>query len=218
MAIPDILVQIAVRFGQILGAPLKQPDMLWILIPIYLNWIFTDYFQERKGTDFGNAMTNGVVTIWVGMDWIRQSIKNAVLNMSLASKIGLSAFFIIYGLIIMVESARAKKIVHYIGRVREVSYVMIVMTPVFYGVIKLDLITLAAILVFFPIWYLINEAVDRILPAPPGEEDVLGKAPDLGAEMPDMGMQAQPMQMPQQGFQQQYPSQYPQKQGQMPKF
>ncbi|MCX6775020.1 MAG: hypothetical protein NTY99_02935 [DPANN group archaeon] len=182
MAVMAILWEIVSRFGSILGAPLKQPDMLWILLPIYLNWVFTDYFQERKGTDFGNAITNGVVTLWVGLDWARQSIKDVVFNAAFATRILICVFFAIYGLIIMVESARAKPIAHYIGRVREISYFAIVATPIFYGVIEINLITIAAILLFFPIWYGIGEAFDRLLPAPPGEDAM--SQPDM--KLPDL--------------------------------
>jgi len=195
MVIADVLVQVLVRFGQILAAPLKNPDMLWIIIPIYLNWVFTDYFQERKGTDFGNAITNGVIQLWVGIDWIRQTIKTIEFNALFITKTIICVISMIWGLLIMVESARAKPIAHYIGRVREISYFMIVATPIFYGVIAPDMITIATILLFFPIFYGVGEAFDRLLPAPPGEEDSLGgvssdlKMPDMGAgagAMPEM--------------------------------
>lgn len=214
MAAAEILIQIATRFWEILAAPAKNLDMLWILIPIYLNWFVTDYYQEKKGTDFGNAITNGVVTLWAGIDWIRQLLKSVEMNAEFMSKIGISIFYAIYGLIIMVESARAKKIAHYIGRVREVSYFAIVLTPIFYGVIVLDWITLTAILIFFPVIYLITEVIDRILPAPPGEEEDFGKLPDMGKEsqMPELGAG---MEMPQQSFGQ-YLQQYPSQP--MPKF
>ena len=194
MPIVEILIQIVSRFGAILAAPAKQPEMLWILVPIYLNWIFTDYFQERKGTDFGNAMTNGVITLWAGMDWTRQAIKGFEFSTAILTKIGVSIFFIGYGLFVMLESARAKPIAKYIGRIREVSYFMIVATPIFYGVISIDLITLAAILLFFPIFYGLAELIDRLLPAPPGE-DALSQ-PDLKmSELePSAGMQMPPMQ------------------------
>ena len=134
MAIVDLLLQIVSRFGEILLAPAKNPDMLWVLVPIYLNWIITDYFQERRGTAFGNAIANGFVTTWVGVDWVRQTIKA---ELSLL-KVSISILFILYGLTIMIEAARAKKIAQYIGRIREVSYFMIVATPIFYGVISID--------------------------------------------------------------------------------
>jgi hypothetical protein len=195
MAIADVLVQVVVRFGQVLAAPLKNPDMLWILIPIYVNWIFTDYLQERKGTDFGNAITNGVIQLWVGMDWIRQAIKQIEFSALFVTKAIICMISMVWGLLIMVEGARAKPITHYIGRVREVSYFMIVATPIFYGVIAPDLITIAAVLLFFPIWYVIGEAFDRLMPAPPGEEESLG-AVSSDLKMPDMGAGAGMPEMP----------------------
>jgi hypothetical protein len=195
MPITEILIQIVARFGGILAAPIKQPDMLWILIPIYLNWVFTDYYQERKGTDFGNAITNGVIQLWVGVDWIRQAIKTIEFNALFATKAIICIISMVWGLIIMVESARAKPIAHYIGRVREISYFMIVATPIFYGIISPDLITFAAILLFFPIFYGLAEIVDRLLPAPPGEDELSKpdfKIPELepsasaGAGMPEL--------------------------------
>jgi hypothetical protein len=193
MPIVEILIQIVSRFGAILAAPAKQPEMLWILVPIYLNWVFTDYFQERKGTDFGNAMTNGVVTLWAGMDWTRQTIKVFEFSTAILTKIGISIIFIFYGLFIMVESARAKPIARYVGRVREVSYFMIVATPIFYGVIHIDLITIAAILLFFPIFYGLAELVDRILPAPPGEDEMGQPNLSMPELEPSAGMQMQGM-------------------------
>jgi Na+/H+ antiporter NhaD/arsenite permease-like protein len=196
MPIIDVLLQIIIRFGQILGAPIKQPDMLWILIPIYLNWVFIDYFLERKGTGFGHAMTNGIVTLWAGTDWMRQTIKGSEFGAGTITKIGISISFIIYGLVIMVESAKAKPIAKYIGRVREVSYFAIVATPIFYGVISVDLTTIAAILLFFPIVYGLMEVIDRLLPAPPGEiadgmpgmsMPELEPGPSAEMQMPPMG-------------------------------
>jgi len=162
----------------------KNPDMLWVLVPIYLNWIITDYFQERRGTAFGNAIANGFVTTWVGVDWVRQTIKA---ELSLL-KVSISILFILYGLTIMIEAARAKKIAQYIGRIREVSYFMIVATPIFYGVISIDLITIFAILLFFPIWYGLNELVNRILPVPATEEESFGSTSSLGdlGKMPEL--------------------------------
>lgn len=194
MPIIEILLQIVSRFGAILAAPAKQPDMLWILLPIYLNWIFTDYYQERKGTDFGNAITNGVIQLWVGVDWIRQAIKSVEFNALFATKVIICAMSMFWGLLIMIESAKAKPIAHYIGRVREVSYFMIVATPIFYGVIAPDLITLAAILLFFPIFYGLAEAVDRLLPAPPGEDEMGKSNLNIPELEPAAGMQMPPMQ------------------------
>jgi hypothetical protein len=195
MTIASILIEVAVRFGQILAAPLRHPDMLWIIIPIYLAWLTGDYFQERKVTDFGNAMTNAVVILWVGLDWARQTIKTAALNATLAAKILICIVFVIYGLIVIIETAKSKPIAHLIGRAREIGYFCVVATPIFYDMIPIDMITIAAILLFFPIVYGVNELWDRLLPAPPGEEETLGPvSSDL--KMPDMGAGAGMPEMP----------------------
>ena len=180
MAALEFLLAVAGRFGEIIISPAKNFDMLWILIPIYINWIFTDLYQERKGTDFGNAITNGVVALWVGLDWIRQTTKAFEFNELTMTKIAICALFIIYGIIVMVESARGKKIAHYIGRIRELTYFAIVATPIFYGIIKPDIITLAAILIFLPIFYGFGELLDRIIPGLPEEEP--------GGDMSDIGL------------------------------
>jgi len=179
MPLTEFLISVVVRFGQILISPIKNPELLWIIIPIYINWIATDYFQERKGTDFGNAITNGVVTLWVGIDWLRQLSHDFSLSMSFFSKILLCILLLIYSALIIVECARARKIAHYIGRVREVSYFMIVLTPIVYGIIPIDSVTICAIALFFPIWYAIGEFIDRGLPAPPTEESEAGEMPEL---------------------------------------
>src|SRR3989338_10149689 len=53
------------------AAPFSRPDMLWVIIPIWGVWVFSEFFQEKKGTSFGNAITNGAVMLFVGVDWIR---------------------------------------------------------------------------------------------------------------------------------------------------
>jgi hypothetical protein len=182
MPIVEILMQIVTRFGEIMIAPIRHPDLLWIIIPVYLSWLVGDYFQERKTTDFGNAMSNAVVILWVGLDWARQSIKTAVFDVTLALKILICVVFVIYGLIIIIETARAKPIAHLIGRAREIGYFCIVATPIFYDIVPINWITVAAILMFFPIVYGLNELWDRLLPAPPGEDAM--SQPDM--KIPDL--------------------------------
>ena len=194
MPIIDILIQIVMRFGEILSAPLRHPDMLWIIIPIYIAWISGDYFQEKKITDFGNAATNATIILWVSLDWARQTVKYTF-DMMFAIKVIICILFIMYGLLILREVFKAKPIVHYIGRAREIGYFSVVVTPIFYNVISVDAITFAAIFMFFPVVYGINELWDRLLPNPPGmDEEQLGRSdlnipelePQAGAGMPAM--------------------------------
>ena len=51
--------------------PRFEPDILWIIIPIWLNFVVTEIYQEKHGTNFGNAIQNGLVAALIGVDWMR---------------------------------------------------------------------------------------------------------------------------------------------------
>ena len=158
-----IFVQI---FLDILLSPIKHPELLWILIPVYANWIIGDIYQEHKGTHIGNAISNGFVALWVGLEWGRQLTENFTFGELSAFKVGLIGFLILYGLMVLIEGVRGKDVARYIGRVREITYFIITLTPVFYGFIPLSLETIISIVIFFPIFYLVVEILMRITPSP----------------------------------------------------
>ena len=71
---------------------------------------------------------------------------------------------------------KAKSLVRVIGRVRETTYFMVMFSPVIYGVEDLSLRTVAVILAFFPVFYIIVEIFDRLMPTPNTfEEDEFNK-------------------------------------------
>ncbi len=191
-------------------APLQNFSMLWIIIPIYLNWIFTDIYQEKKGTSLGNAISNGVVVLWVGIDWARTLINQGILSAGWAMfliKIAIALVAFAYGLIIIIEGIKAKKITHYIGRIREVTYFCLMFTPIFYGVIKPTFTVFAAIIIFFPLFYGIVELIARITPNPKTYEEDEGKPAEPYGEfdkgLGDFDMNEPFGQLPQQTFSQQ---------------
>lgn len=67
-----MMLEFAAIFWNILISPIKHPELLWVLIPVYANWIIGDIYQKRKGTQIGNAISNGFVALWVGLDLGRQ--------------------------------------------------------------------------------------------------------------------------------------------------
>lgn len=188
------IISIVLREANIFAAPIHDLDMLWILIPVYLSGIFADYFQEKKSTSLGNAISNGFVALWVGIDWCRQLTKTIDLK-SITSLNVIQAIvaisLITYGIFIMFEGIKGKKFTHYIGRIREVTYIIICVTPVFYGIVPADLTTVIAILLFLPLWYGIWELIMHFAPETEaslegtgGEGGEFGK--DLGGEIPEM--------------------------------
>jgi len=162
--------QLMLRFVSILIAVRKDYLMAYALVPIYVNWLATDYFQERRITSLGNAATNGFMGLWVGIDWLRttQLRYSANPNISLLfGKILISLLFLGYAIFVIRESLEGRKIAHVIGRVREVSYLAIVVTPIMYGVVPFNTTTLIAILLCFPLFYGFIEFLEYfILPAP----------------------------------------------------
>jgi len=164
-------------------APFANFEMFWILVPIYLGWITADFFQEKRGTSLGNAITNGVIPLWAGIDWIRTTIgyltkehlKMAFLDA--ASRFALAACVLVYGGWIIYAGVKGRPLTRYIGRVRTVSYVVILFTPVFYNAMELTLKHVFATLFFFPFFYYIVEVFERLTPDPKSIADEKGYSP-----------------------------------------
>lgn len=147
--------------------PFENLEVLWILLPIWLNLIVSDFYQEKHGTALGNAITNGVTIVWVGLDWIRFMLRSTdAFSGVLFLKIGLCIMLVGGGIFIMVQGIRGKGIAHLVGRVRETSYVMLVLCPLIYNIIEPSWNYFLSIVLFFPLFYGIFEAIDRALPDP----------------------------------------------------
>ena len=148
----------------IFASPFTNPEMLWIIIPIYINWIFTDFFQERRKTHIGNAITNGAVVLWVSIDWARRTLSQGMstdLDFILKSIIIITVS--IYGLIIVIQGVRGLDVVTKLGRVRETSYIMLMFSPIIYNIIELNITNIIAIILFFPAFYYLFELINKKL-------------------------------------------------------
>jgi hypothetical protein len=175
MAVLDLifgfLVNISKSWLDLFISPIKEPSLLWIIIPIYVTWLFTERYQELHSTSFGNAVTNGAVILWGGVDWIRQIVDLYLGNSSGFSsdviiKIVLSTIVILYGFLIIYFGLKTKKFIKYFGRIREVTYVIVMFSPMIYGFVDISFINVVAILFYFPIWYFIVEFINWVLPDP----------------------------------------------------
>lgn len=155
----------------IFAAPFEKPEMFWILIPIWINWFFTEFFQEKHGTSFGNAISNGVIPILASLDWARylyRLLTEGIISFTLGifMKFFLTLSVFVYGTFVIISGIKTHSIVFYIGKIRWVTYVLVMFTPIIYNVVKFDFYTLLAIIVFFPLYYWVIEIFDRITPEP----------------------------------------------------
>ena len=151
--------------------PFRNWEMLWLLVPVWVAWFFAEFYQEKIGTSIGNAITNAVVVVWGSIDCSRQTVA-LIVNKTITSsfeiflRFGLVAIIFIYGIIIVVLGIKARKLVKFIGRVRVVTYVFAMVVPIFYNAIPFSLEHLFAALLFFPVFYFLIEAIDKITPNP----------------------------------------------------
>lgn len=173
-------------------APIKNPEMLWIIIPIWLNWFFAEFFQEKKGTSLGNAITNGSVLAWVGIDWIRYTLRimsEGDVKFALwitVMKIFLAVLVLGYGLFIIIEGIRMKSYIKVLGRVRETTYATVMFSAIVYSVADPTWRVFLAIILFSPLFYFLIELIDKYAPTPKSyEEREAGNRADAG--MPPLG-------------------------------
>jgi len=155
----------------ILVEPFLHLRTLWIIVPIWLIWFFSEFFQEKRGTSFGNAITNGAVALWVSIDWTR------FLTTSLTDKtitFGFAVFFqyliaaivFAYALVVIIYGIKGRAFVLYIGRIREATYIMAIFTPIIYGLIPLSFRFFLSVVLFFPVFYYVIELLDKYVPDP----------------------------------------------------
>lgn len=145
--------------------------MFWIIIPIWINWFFTEFFIEKHGTSFGNAIGNGVIPILASVDWTRylnRLFSEGIISFTFGVfiKFLLSILVFAYGVFVIIAGIKIKRIVFYIGRIRWITYVLVMITPVVYNAIKFDFQTFLAILLFFPLYWWVIEIFDRMTPEP----------------------------------------------------
>src|SRR3989344_5230159 len=98
---------------------------IWIIVPIWISWFFAEFFQEKRGTSVGNAISNGVVPFWVGIDWIRY-LTNGVIDNSIALdistylKYAICLIVLSYGFTVIILGIMGKRFVNIFGRIREI--------------------------------------------------------------------------------------------------
>ena len=155
----------------IFAAPIKEPEMFWVIVPIWINWFLTEFYQEKYGTSFGNAVGNGAIAIFASVDWTRYIYRlyadgQIDLTFGVFLKFLMAMAVFVYGAFVIIAGIKIKRIVFFIGRVRWVTYILLMFTPIVYNVVRMDLRTLSVILVFFPLYYWTIEFFDRITPEP----------------------------------------------------
>ena len=178
--------------------PFQTSDMLWLLVPVWIAWFFSEFFQEKMGTSMGNAISNAVVILWGSIDCTRQTAfwmaKGVLTRVDILSRFAFIGMMFAYGAFILYMGIKGKEVIRYIGRVRQVTYIFIMFVPIFYRAIPFTWNHIIAAIIFFPIFYFIIELIDRYTPDP--------QALKLDMRKTERPAQSAPLGLPQQNFNQ----------------
>lgn len=159
------LVSVLNTAVEIFIIPFTDVNVFWTLIPVYLNWFLCEVFFEFERHNFQSAFSNGFAALWVGMDWFR--VLRFPFTLDLRALI--AVFMTTYGLFIMIEAARGKSIAKYVGRVREVTFAVIFLTPVLHNLMFVDIEMIFAGAVVYIILTVLGFVGSRLVPAIGGE-------------------------------------------------
>jgi hypothetical protein len=151
--------------------PFQNTDMLWLLVPVWLGWFFAEFFQEKTGTSMGNAMSNSVIILWACVDCTRQTTRLIADNtiagtLNIIIRFAIIIIVFIYGILLVYLGWKGNKVIKYIGRIREVTYIFAIFTPIFYNAIEFTWNHIIAAALFFPLFYFAIELFDRYTPNP----------------------------------------------------
>ncbi|MBI2139952.1 hypothetical protein HYU14_03440 [Candidatus Woesearchaeota archaeon] len=168
--------------------PFKNTDMLWLLVPVWVSWFFSEFFQEKIGTSMGNALTNTVVVLWGSIDMARQTVRLIGEHVikgfgSIFLRFSIITLVFAYGATIVVLGIHGNKIIKHIARIREVTYVFVMFVPIFYNAIPLTWNHLIAAGLFFPVYYWVIEFFDRLTPNPTPLTEDIGETPGQAPQM-----------------------------------
>lgn len=146
-------------------APFRNPEILWVLVPIWINLVFTDFFQEKHSTSMGNAITNGAVAIWVGIDWVRHLINNLNgFSWSLVFNFFICLVMLAFGIFVIIKGIKGAKYIKIIARIREVSYLQLMFSLLIYGIVVLSFKFILVVVIYAPVFYFAFELIDKYTP------------------------------------------------------
>jgi len=154
----------------ILLAPLRDFSVLWTLIPIYLSWLQAEFFFERDGLTYGNAFANGFSMVWCCVNWLRYLFLAGIDFDLLNPKYVLSIVFMLYGLVVIIESFLGKSVVKLLGRRSEITFVAVLLTPYVYDLVVLDFSMVISLIISYSFLLLVIFVLKHVLPKPRGVE------------------------------------------------
>ena len=164
------------RFLQILEAPIKHPNMLWMVVPLLTTMVLMMfYFSRFKKEELGwnTAIGNSLVLIFIGIDLLRTlSLSGDLKLASLASltaniKILVALGIIAEGFLIMWVSfvhGLPKRFVFFIASPIYVNLTAYLGLVIIYSDVSIDLVTLMSATILFVILSFLFLVMRKVIP------------------------------------------------------
>jgi len=152
----DFIGNAFVIWAKLIIFPFLHADLLWRMLPIYLNGILMGIYTRSKNDFYKGAIFGGVVSILAGIDWIRASV-NGDVAFSLLNWV-IAICFCVYGLFSAIVGLVKKRQFYFIfGRRSIFTFFAISFYPIQTGFIynvelnviaSIFIVALPAILIF----------------------------------------------------------------------
>ena len=166
--------QVLERLIEIFQTPIKFPEMIWIITPLIITMLLMEfYFGRYKDEELGwnTAFGNSLVLIFVAVDLIRYLYNNDYLFLIDTRNI-LVAIVIIEGILFTLLDFYhliPKNIAYGVSSKSPINFVALIAVIVVYSNLKIDLITILALLLLVFVIY-IGIAILYLLVFTPQEE------------------------------------------------
>ena len=164
------------RSLDILAAPFYDTQLFLTLTPIYSGWFLSEIFFEHKEKQFSTFFFNGLTMFWICALYAQYLYDNFSLSLSFFAKLAFFIFSFFTGTFIIVNALKGKEVVKYVAQTREISFLIVFVTPFFYDVLKFDLFYLVAGIFLFTIIEVILFILHKIIPQFKGEEKDISQA------------------------------------------
>ena len=187
------------RALEIARQPILNPDIVWVMLPLIVTVIliqlyFGRYSAEKLG--WNSALANSLILFFVGMNLFQWLFRNNILFFALTKDVmflpkNIIAFVIvIYSLVLMVLNffhSLPRGVAFNISSDITINYLAIVSIILVYSSIEISLLTLAAVIFLFILFWAVIKSLQFLETAAPPEEiaeeikrDILEKERDLG--------------------------------------
>mgnify|MGYP001605518744 CR=1 FL=1 len=157
------------RLIEIIKAPVNFPEMIWVLAPLVVSILLTEFYfsryrYEERGWEyfFGNSM----ILIFVSLNLLSYLYKNGVLNVDIVST-SFSISIGIIGIILLILNffhILPETLIFGISNNMPINFLAYMAVILVYSGIVVDYTTTFASLIFLIIWSVIMGIIHKLIP------------------------------------------------------